>query len=99
VQLFATFENAQFFGDADFSAIRGERAFDLAGATFEKVPDFIQAHFEEAPRLGNIQVRGRIVESAPRLVRHAVNEWRTFPRRAAPDGPPQFTGTVPVFDL
>ncbi len=43
-------------GRSDFSAIRGERAFSMAGALFASVPDFIQAHFNEAPRLDNVKV-------------------------------------------
>ncbi len=51
-----TFAGSSFEGPAHFNAIRAERAFDLANATFEQVPDFIQAHFDEAPRLDNISV-------------------------------------------
>ena len=52
----ATFAASRFEADASFEAIRGERGFNMAGAVFEVVPDFIQAHFEEAPRLDNLQV-------------------------------------------
>ena len=37
----------------------------MAGAVFEAVPDFIQAHFEEAPRLDNLKVYGRWVARHP----------------------------------
>jgi hypothetical protein len=50
--------SATFSGPADFNAIRGDRAFTLEDAHFEHVPDFIQAHFEEAPRLDNVTVKG-----------------------------------------
>lgn len=53
---FAQFAKASFSENANFSAIRGERGFSLADATFDEVPDFNQAHFEEAPRLDNIKV-------------------------------------------
>jgi hypothetical protein len=53
---FATFEGARFAGPAIFNALRGGRAFDLNGACFACVPDFIQAHFDEAPRLDNLAV-------------------------------------------
>ncbi len=43
--------------------MRGERAFSMADAVFEAVPDFIQAHFEEAPRLDNMHVGGRLLTS------------------------------------
>jgi hypothetical protein len=35
--------------DADFTAIKAEHAFDLAGAYFPKVPSFCQAGFKQAP--------------------------------------------------
>jgi hypothetical protein len=53
---FATFEGARFAGPATFNALRGGRAFDLNGASFACAPDFIQAHFDEAPRLDNLAV-------------------------------------------
>jgi hypothetical protein len=57
------FQASHFGADASFGAIRGERGFNMAGAVFEVVPDFIQAHFEEAPRLDNLQVGWKL----PRL--------------------------------
>ncbi|MEJ2125313.1 MAG: hypothetical protein P8Y47_11050, partial [Alphaproteobacteria bacterium] len=59
---FSSFDNAHFLSSANFGAIRGERGFSLANATFEHVPDFIQAHFEEAPRLDNIHVHARMID-------------------------------------
>ncbi len=59
----AQFNGARFLGDADFNAMRGERSFSMADAIFEAVPDFIQAHFEEAPRLDNMRVAGRLLTS------------------------------------
>jgi hypothetical protein len=56
---FTTYADANFGESADFSAIRSERAFSLANATFAGVPDFIQAHFAEAPRLDNMHFRRR----------------------------------------
>ena len=53
---FTSFHYAEFKGEADFSAVAGKRAFNMAGVRFERVPDFIQAHFEEAPRLDNVHV-------------------------------------------
>ena len=43
-------------------AIRGDRGFNMAHAVFDVVPDFIQAHFEEAPRLDNLEVGGKLPE-------------------------------------
>ena len=93
----AGFEGVQFYGDANFSAIRGARAFSLANAKFQNVPDFIQAHFEEAPRLDNMRVVVRVIDRHPRparekgevgwkarwyTIRYAAGRLRTFPYRA-----------------
>ena len=52
-----SFNGAEFAGEAAFGAIEASRAFNLADARFEtRVPDFIQAHFKEAPRLDNVSV-------------------------------------------
>ena len=55
---YASFEKSLFSAAADLFAIRGERAFNLRKTVFEDVLDFIQAHFEEPPRLDNMEVRG-----------------------------------------
>lgn len=53
----ANFRNSHFQEAANFNAIRAESSFDMAGATFYcDVPNFIQAHFPEAPRLDHIHV-------------------------------------------
>ena len=52
----AQFDGATFTGEADFNAVSGKRTFSMSGAQFEGVPNFIQAHFEEAPRLDNVVV-------------------------------------------
>ncbi len=71
---YAKFASAHFEAEASFYAIRGERGFDMAGAEFEAVPDFIQAHFEEAPRLDNLKVLGRWVARHPWPERKAPKE-------------------------
>jgi hypothetical protein len=63
---YASFASSRFGAEASFSAIRGERGFDMAGAKFEAVPDFIQAHFDEAPRLDNLKVHGYWIPRHPR---------------------------------
>ncbi len=55
-----TFEAAQFESDAAFTAVRGDRGFSMTRAVFKVVPDFIQAHFEEAPRLDNLRVEVKL---------------------------------------
>jgi len=94
---YATFAAAEFGGSASFEAIRGERGFTMARARFDVVPDFIQAHFAEAPRLDNLEVVGRIVARHPRPERKEAKSWwlkpwrtlryvggaaRTWPKRA-----------------
>ncbi len=59
---FVSYEDAKFTKVASFQAIRSERAFSLAGATFHDVPDFIQAHFEEAPRVDNLHFRRPVAD-------------------------------------
>ncbi len=73
----AQFDGAAFQGEVDFNAVWGKRTFSLAGARFGGVPDFIQAHFEEAPRLDNVRVEGQVLpprEGAPK-------EGEKLPRR------------------
>ncbi len=52
-----TFGAVHFEKLADFSAVRANRAFTLEDARFERVPDFIQAHFLQAPRFDNTNLR------------------------------------------
>jgi uncharacterized protein YjbI with pentapeptide repeats len=59
---YTSFENVGFHRKADFSGARSERAFSLAGAVFEDVPNFVQSHFVEAPRLDNVHLYPRKVE-------------------------------------
>lgn len=53
---FADFSNARFGKGADFGAIEGSSAFSFSGSTFDDVPDFIQAHFSEAPRCDDLDI-------------------------------------------
>jgi uncharacterized protein YjbI with pentapeptide repeats len=76
-QGYADFKRSIFAGYPNFIGIRSERAFDLAGATFSSVPDFLQAHFEEAPRLDNLRVL-----TSWRADRDAPARWRTLKRLA-----------------
>ena len=48
-----TFREVKFFRTAVFRAIDGRTSFDLGKGEFRVLPDFIQAHFTEAPRLDN----------------------------------------------
>ena len=59
-------------GEAEFIAASGKRTFSMSGAKFEGVPNFIQAHFDEAPRLDNVVVNGQMLatpEKSPRKAR------------------------------
>jgi len=62
---YAGFDAAEFHGAANFNAMRGDKAFAMADAVFKVVPDFIQAHFEEAPRLDNVHVTVRMIRACP----------------------------------
>ena len=53
---FTTFAQSTFERGVDFSAIDGKTSFSLAGAHFQDVPDFNQAHFAEAPRLDGFSI-------------------------------------------
>ncbi len=48
---YTSFDATKFKGNVSFNAIHCDSAFSLADATFQDVPNFIQAHFDEAPRL------------------------------------------------
>jgi uncharacterized protein YjbI with pentapeptide repeats len=53
-----SFDEAEFKSTADFSAMHGKSVFSLANVSFvQEVPNFIQAHFAEAPRLDNVFVK------------------------------------------
>ena len=56
---YTSFRDAKFGSklrkaDADFTAVKVERAFDLSGAYFSKVPSFCQADFKQAPDLDGV---------------------------------------------
>ena len=78
------FDDAVFEGEADFNGVRSERAFSMAGTTFKMVPDFIQAHFEEAPRLDNMQVARPLGLDllSERQARDICARWRALKRLA-----------------
>jgi hypothetical protein len=50
---YVTFGRCRFLSRADFQAVKADRAFTLEGAHFDEIPDFVQSHFSEAPRLDN----------------------------------------------
>ncbi|MGH1407636.1 MAG: pentapeptide repeat-containing protein [Rhodomicrobiaceae bacterium] len=51
------FSATQFIKGANYSSIRSKGTFTLESAKFKnELPDFIQANFEEAPRLDNIEL-------------------------------------------
>ena len=77
--------------DASFAAARSEGAFTLASAEFKMVPDFGQAHFDEAPRLDNLHIkpeRSGVLTFFKRAVKHpiwALLRWRLLARLARAD--------------
>jgi len=52
----AGFRDAVFQQAANFQAVRALRAFSLVAARFGAVPNFVQAHFEEAPDLDSTRI-------------------------------------------
>ena len=83
----AVFDDAVFEGEADFTAVSGKSMFSMARAQFKGVPDFIQAHFEHAPRFDNVLVEERLLETrADELKGCALRDmparWRALKRLA-----------------
>jgi hypothetical protein len=84
------FDRATFDRSANFRAIEAKSAFSLAGARFLAVPDFIQAHFAEAPRLDDCRIAPRRVRPiAPARVKDRFTgdpdlaaRWRALKRLA-----------------
>lgn len=70
------FENAEFCTTSSFRAITVIHGFDLGGAFFSHLPDFVQAHFAEVPSLDNIRL-GRSAEGRP--------FWHPLDRQIAKD--------------
>ena len=64
-----------------FQRCLGQTHLQHGGARFKGVPDFIQAHFEEAPRLDNVVVEGRL------LKRERTSRKRAESYRAAKSAP------------
>ncbi len=58
----ASYHEAHFQGPALFTAIKAERDFSIAGAHFQRVPDFVQANFAEAPKLDSTHLRPGFIE-------------------------------------
>jgi uncharacterized protein YjbI with pentapeptide repeats len=91
-----TFSDETFFGgavfgrSASFYGIQAGRAFYLARARFNRVPDFIQAHFDEPPRLDHVTVRSSLAESGeePFARRLAQGTWKRITH--APDIPARY---------
>lgn len=83
----ADFSGTTFQKEATFVAINGQSAFTLQEARFSVVPDFRQAHFEEAPQLDDV----RFNHSEPRLLsgqesanikKDVTARWRALKRLA-----------------
>lgn len=82
----ADFEGAQFYvTKADFRAIQAERYFNLNNVTFHHcVPDFVQAHFQEAPLLEHFKITPPVTPSN--------EEKRSFPNAIAPSNALPYKG-------
>ena len=76
-----SFDKVKFKQEANFHAIDVRSAFSLAGTTFRMVPDFIQAHFAEAPRLDNARIE------PPGLRSNALGSFQKRIRRRGTNAP------------
>lgn len=54
---FASFNRAKFCGEAIFGAMRSSGSFSLVDTEFSRIPDFTEAHFDEAPLLDRIKLK------------------------------------------
>lgn len=50
----AVFEGANFKGEVNFQASKSESSFSLSGASFQKMPEFNQTTFQQAPDLDEV---------------------------------------------
>lgn len=81
----ASFDRAKLKGCSNFRAIRGKRGFSMAYATLDALPDFVQAHFDEAPRLDNLEVFARPAtarDKAEEPLHDFPARWRALKRLA-----------------
>lgn len=76
------FKKSTFKGQADFSAIDCKSKFTIRDVEFQKVPDFIQASFVEAPQLVEVKQLGPIKIEGSKEARHQQACWRALRRLA-----------------
>ncbi len=68
--------------DANFTAIKVERAFDLTGAYFSKVPNFCQADFKQAPDLDRVYFPPADIEPLAIGDENLIPKYRALRRMA-----------------
>lgn len=80
------YDSAHFRQAASFKAVQGKEgsSFSLAEARFDEVPDFIQAHCQEAPWLDNVRVQHKPLQSFWTVKRDKdlAARWRNLKRLA-----------------
>jgi uncharacterized protein YjbI with pentapeptide repeats len=84
---FTKFRDTYFEKEAIFEAILSPRGFDLTKATFKILPDFVQAHFAEAPRLdgvkhGDLEKNWQIPQESNDELRTLTARFRALKRLA-----------------
>jgi hypothetical protein len=87
---YTAFDLARFERTANFQALQGKSVFSLADVTFVEVPNFWDAHFNEAPRLDNLSIEpGRFAHFTVQNLRRWVKSdrdrsarWRALKRLA-----------------
>ena len=82
-----SFRDAKFGAEekktnADFTAIKVERAFDLTGAYFSKVPSFCQVDFKQAPDLDGVDFPLPPAEPLASGDRDLIPKYRAIRRMA-----------------
>jgi hypothetical protein len=76
---YTSFKDTLFRAGAKFDAIRSDATFDLAGASFEALPGFIQANFKEPPRFDHLTLKTPLAASEPK--ERFADTWRICARQ------------------
>ena len=78
------FADSSFKKFASFRAVSGKGSFSLHNAKFSEVPDFTEAHFEEAPQFDNVELKPERFKKSQTHVRspNLPSRWRALRRLA-----------------
>ena len=78
------FADSSFKKFASFRAVSGKGSFSLHNVKFSEVPDFTEAHFEEAPQFDNVELKPERFKKSQTHVRspNLPSRWRALRRLA-----------------